>query len=238
MDKIKRVIKYFLPYKIDRFLTSFTFNKERFKLKQSKAVFNEIYEKNFWNSDESNSGEGSTLDATLSIRKALPEIIKKYEIKSMLDIPCGDYNWMQSVELGCDYIGADVVENVIKKNTEKHKKERVQFDVIDLRSGKLPKVDLIFSKDCLQHLSHESVMMALKNIVSSQSKYLLITNYPGTWRNYDIYDGDYRALNLCIHPFNLPKPIFAIHEKVNLKGVEPDKSMYFYKISDLGSFLS
>lgn len=233
MHNLKQFLIRVLPYQWVRLITSFTYNKERFKLKASAKVFEEIYDTNLWRSDESHSGEGSTLEATRKIREALPSIVSEYKIKSLLDIPCGDYNWMRQVPLNCHYTGADVVEPLIQANKEKYTTERVDFEVIDLTKGPIPKVDLIFSKDCLQHLSNESVHKAIENILASDATYLLITNYPKTWRNYDIYDGDYRALNLMIAPFHFPKPLTTISENVKLEGVEPDKTMNLYRIADL-----
>ena len=37
------------------------------------------------------SGTGSNLDQTKEIIKKLPILIKNYKIKSILDIPCGDF---------------------------------------------------------------------------------------------------------------------------------------------------
>jgi hypothetical protein len=34
----------------------------------------------------------------------------------LLDIPCGDFNWMKLLNLGVDYIGADIVGELIAEN--------------------------------------------------------------------------------------------------------------------------
>ena len=40
----------------------------------------------------------------------------------MLDIPCGDFYWMKEVDLkDIEYIGADIVDELIKKNNDKFK---------------------------------------------------------------------------------------------------------------------
>ena len=62
-------------------------------------VFDKIYEKNTWGSEESRSGPGSTEKQTRRIREALPTILNNFGIKSMLDLPCGDWNWMKDVDL-------------------------------------------------------------------------------------------------------------------------------------------
>lgn len=47
---------------------------------------------------ESKSGGGSTISSTTTLRHFLPIFFQKYNIKTILDIPCGDYNWMKMVE--------------------------------------------------------------------------------------------------------------------------------------------
>jgi SAM-dependent methyltransferase len=195
-------------------------------------VFTDIYKLNHWNSQESKSGEGSTIEATTMIRKQLPLIIEKYAIRSMLDVPCGDYNWMKMVEKTCSYIGGDIIVDMIENNQKLYTSDSVQFRQIDITKDILPIVDLIFCKDCLQHLSYANVHKALRNFKNSGSKYLLVTSYSKTWINHDIVDGDYRPLNLRRHPFYLPKPILKVNE-IHSLGNEIDKTMYLYKLSDL-----
>jgi len=233
---ISKKLSKILPYPLFRYLTSYFYNKEKFLLGKSGDVFAKIYDLNFWNSDESKSGEGSTLEATENIRKLLPQIISKYNIKSMLDAPCGDYNWMSQVEKDCIYIGGDIVDPLIANNQKNYSSEKVSFIVLDITKDKIPNVDLIFCKDCLQHLSYEKVRLALNNFKNSGFKYLLVTSYPKTWRNHDIHDGDYRPLNLFKSPFNLPKPITKIEEPSKISHGEPDKTMYLYELNSLPYF--
>jgi hypothetical protein len=67
--------------------------------KQLEQVFTNIYDTRAWHSKESISGNGSELIQTEQIINELPVLLKKYNITSMLDIPCGDFNWMQHVNL-------------------------------------------------------------------------------------------------------------------------------------------
>ena len=217
-----------------RLKTSRQYNRENFSLKDSKQVFNEIYRSNYWSCEESYSGGGSTVAATVWIRKGLEKVFKRYSIHSMLDIPCGDYNWMRLVKKdGIRYIGADIVSDLVAANNQKYATASIQFQVLDLTSDPLPKVDLIFCKDCLQHLSYENVHRAIDNIKLSGSRWLLTTSYPFTWRNWDIFDGDYRPLNLRLKPFSFPRPVLSIREHSTEVGVEPDKTMYLWRIDQL-----
>jgi hypothetical protein len=220
-----------------RYFRSYTFDKSAFKIKSgSKAeVFKRIYKSNFWESKESKSGGGSTIASTTAIRSQLPLVIKKYNISSILDIPCGDYNWMKEVDLPVFYTGADIVDELISENNERFAKDKVGFVKLDITKDNLPKVDLIFCKDLFQHLSYEDVFSAIDSIKKSKSKYLLTTSYDLTIRNYDIISGDYRALNLMKKPFCFNEPLLEISENFSFEmiNVEPDKTMYLFEIAKL-----
>src|SRR3990167_7338614 len=86
------------------------------KLRTRRAVFGRAYdEPELWGSTESASGRGSELGATEALRTWLPELFQKLGVTSVLDAPCGDWNWMQHVDLaGIDYTGADIVASVIE----------------------------------------------------------------------------------------------------------------------------
>ena len=89
----------------------------RFFSKSIESTFSNIYLSNYWGSHESVSGKGSTLSQTYRIRESLPIILEKYRINSLLDIPCGDFNWLSQIDLNSfQYIGGDIVYEIIKKN--------------------------------------------------------------------------------------------------------------------------
>jgi len=215
------------------------FSKDSFIYKNSHHgdVFSKIYGDNFWLSKESRSGGGSLISTTKTIREKLPQMWEEYGIKTFLDVPCGDYNWMKEVDKkDVVYIGGDIVEDVISQNSKKYSAQNVSFKVIDITKDELPAVDMIFCKDCLQHLSYEKILMALRNFKRSKSKYLLTTSYSKTLYNWDIHDGDCRPLNLLKKPFSLPQPLMKIREKSRGVQVDSDKEMYLYKLDDINNF--
>ena len=74
-------------------------------------IFTEIYKKNQWGDKDTISGTGSNLIQTKLIIESIPNILKEYKISTILDIPCGDFYWMNNVNLnGINYIGADIVK--------------------------------------------------------------------------------------------------------------------------------
>ena len=59
---------------------------------------------------------------------------------------------MKHVDLGdIDYTGADIVNDLIEEDTEKYERDSVRFRKLNLIKDKLPKVDLLFCRDCPAH---------------------------------------------------------------------------------------
>jgi len=177
-----------------------------------ERIFSQIYQKHSWGGD-SVSGMGSDFQQTQLVRSHLPRLLGKYSIKSILDVPCGDFNWMQSVNLdGIQYIGGDIVPDLIIKNQKQYGSSSRSFSVLNLIKDDLPQADLLLCRDCLIHLSLRDIKLVLVNILNSSTPYLLTTTYPLLLKNSDIITGDFRALNLTLPPFSFPPPLETIQE--------------------------
>jgi hypothetical protein len=202
-------------------------------------IFTDIYTRNAWNGRDSLSGTGSDLHQTRLIAKAIPAVLRERRVATMLDVPCGDFHWMSRVDLdGTDYIGADIVDAIVRTNQELHERRGVQFRRLDLLQDALPKVDLILCRDCLVHLSFADVHRALDNICDSGAEYLLTTTFPDRIDNTDILMGDWRPLNLERAPFHLPPPLQVIDEGCTEGGgYFVDKSLGLWRVSDVRNAL-
>ena len=200
-----------------------------------REVFAKVYQTNFWGSQDSRSGAGSDLIQTAEIRKRIPEVIAHLGVLSMLDIPCGDFHWMKEVDLNVEYIGADIVEELMRRNREVFNTPLRRFIVCDITKGPLPTVDLVLCRDLLVHLSFRDAFASLRNLRLSNSRYLLTTTFTGRSRNRDIpTTGKWRALNLELEPFKFGKPLLLINEKCSEgDGVWSDKSLGLWRIADL-----
>lgn len=202
-------------------------------------IFENIFKNRSWRGRESISGRGSDSDQTKYIVKKVPALFKNMKIKTVLDIPCGDFNWMKEVDLkGIKYIGADIVEEIIDNNKNKYEKDNVSFQRLDLTEDILPQVDLILIRDCLVHMSYEDIFKSLKNVCNSMSTYLLTTSFTNRQSNKDIITGEWRPLNLQIAPFSFPEPIRIINERCTQGKLSyTDKSLGLWKISDIAKIL-
>lgn len=197
-----------------------------------ERIFTRYYQINRWGDDESVSGAGSNLQQTAEVRRVLPGLLAELGVQSLLDVPCGDFNWLKLVPLDVDYIGGDIVAELVARNEAEYGNERRRFLRLDLLEDALPVVDLIFCRDCLVHLSEAHVCRALANIRASGATYLLTTTFPARQVNEDIPTGWWRPLNLCRPPFNFPTPLRLIDEQCPNPDY-PDKHLGLWRVADI-----
>jgi SAM-dependent methyltransferase len=183
---------------------------------------------------ESVSGAAATLEETAALREALPRIVERRSVTSVLDIPCGDFHWMQHVALDADYTGADVVPEIVAANQARHGGNRRRFVLLDATRDPLPSVDLILCRDLLIHLSNRDCRAALTNFAASGSRLLLTSHFASRDGNQEIVSGDFRPVNLCRAPFHFPPPLDVVNEASALgEGAFEDRSMALWNLADV-----
>ena len=195
--------------------------------------FTRIFTANEWRDSESKSGTGSNLEQTAVLRERLPALLAELGIRTLLDIPCGDFYWMQHMDLPLErYIGADIVTELVDSNRSRHASSVREFVRLDLVKDSLPKVDLVFCRDCLVHLSNENIRKAVANIKRSGSRYLLTTGFSELKENVDILNGNWRRLNLTLAPFFFPPPSLIVCEECTEEnGAFHDKCLFLWELS-------
>jgi len=171
-------------------------------------VFTNIYKRNLWKSTESRSGRGAELALTENVRTYLPVVIDYLSITSILDVSCGDFNWMRHVRLNIPYFGCDIVQELVDQNNAKYGSPERHFFQADITRDPLPDADLILCRCTLYHLSFIDIFEALNNFRNTRARFLLLTNLPKVALNTDIKSGGYRRLNMEVEPFNLGPEIF------------------------------
>jgi len=178
-----------------------------------KRAFTKKFVKHAAREMDALSGPGSGLEQTRAVRARLPSLLGELGVKTMLDAPCGDFFWMKALDLDVDYVGADIVDALIARNTQRYASARRRFVQLNLQTDPLPKVDLVFCRDCLVHFPLRGVAAALANVKRSRSTYLLTTTFADRRVNDDIRVACWRPLNLERAPFRLSPPILTIDEE-------------------------
>lgn len=178
--------------------------------------FTLIYRTNYWSS-ETPSGHGSTFEYTANLRKELPSLFRDWEIKSVLDVPCGDYSWMQKIlcEIDVEYVGGDIVKPLINDLSEKYGTDKTRFVHLDLTVDSLPKTHLLFNRDCLFHFSYQDIKLVLANFLKSGTPYFMTTTHVNLddFDNFDITTGGFRLIDIFSTPFNFPKnPLATVND--------------------------
>lgn len=231
---MKNFVKTKLPFLIPILYPLYNkINETKFRNSTTEQIFTKIYDKNLWTNKESRSGTCSSLKSTKSLRKILPELFEDYSINSILDIPCGDFNWMKEINLkSISYIGADIVEEINQNNIKKYSAENKKFVKMDILKDNLPKVDLIFCRDLFIHFSYDDIFKAVTNIKKSDSKFLLTTSFMTEKKNKNCSTGGWHPINLLIKPFSFPNPLKIIDEEEEEVDVKK-RSLLLWNISDL-----
>ena len=200
-----------------------------------ERIFTAMYRAGAWGASDSRSGSGASLEQTRAVRDALPALVRELGCQSVLDIPCGDFFWMRTVELDVDYTGADIVAEMIERNATLYAGAKRRFVRLDLTRDELPRVDLVLCRDCLGHLPNAAIFDALRNVRRSASSYLLTTTFAERRANEDIPTGAWRPINLRLPPFGLPPAIEVISEKHPAVGYR-DKCLALWRIADIPDF--
>ena len=190
--------------------------------------FSYIYKTKYWkgSGDGSLSGAGSNEITTSKIKRELQIFFKETNIQSILDIPCGDWKWMSTMDFTkINYMGSDVVKEMIDHNNKRYSSDNIKFKVQSLIDDNLDKADMIIVRDLLVHLDTSDILKCLKNIKKHNFKYIAITNYPMLKvQHQDKFMGDkWRPINLSGEPFNLKQPDYNLDDTSIVQDHDIDK---------------
>lgn len=215
--------------------------REQLRGRTMAEIFAYIHQTNLWNSEQSRSGVGSELEATGPIRHRLPELLKRLDVQTLLDIPCGDFSWLSRTEFPIRrYIGADIVPAIIEQNRARYGRSHptAEFRVLDLTTDPLPKADAVLCRDCLVHLPYAAIDKALRNLCRGSVRYIIMTTFVGDRSNYDIETGDWRPLNFERKPFGFSVPLAVLNEGCTEEnGAYADKSLGVWTVEQIATKL-
>ncbi len=204
-----------------------------------RDVFSNVYATKRWGDGESASGSGSSIAATKQLSKWLTGLVTQAyfsypAINSVLDIPCGDYNWQRNwvEETGIRYYGGDIVP-VFPENCQS---DDISFHQLDITTSDLPSVDLVLVRDCFVHLSFDQIKSAMRNLLreSNAWKWIAMTTFPRMRQNKDTVCPSWRPLNMRAAPFMFPEPFLSTIER-DVKTKYRDKSIAVWRREQLES---
>jgi SAM-dependent methyltransferase len=173
------------------------------------GVFSQIYANGVWvmrDGQESLSGVGSVQAATGEMAAELAAFLREVGCARLVDIGCGDFNWMRTVAGNFEYLGIDVVPRVIEANTARYADLRRRFICLDATSSPIESGDVALCREVLFHLSFRDGNKLIRNIKAAGFRHVLFTTDNSVWFNSDIRNGDFRRINLTRSPYGLPVP--------------------------------
>merc|ERR1711879_779437 len=103
------------------------------------------------------SGPGSFVKNSQGATSALLNVIEQRGISSMIDVGCGDCNWISKLDFFSKpgfYIGVDLASSVIEDDRRKF--EGIRFEYLDLATQDLPArrsdTELLFCRQTMNHM--------------------------------------------------------------------------------------
>ena len=168
--QLKRNLRDSLPTPILTFIQNLR-NKDiidNFKNKSIKKNFDKVYYENLWTYKNIKSGEGSQgrfLNFSVKLIKK-----KKYiNNKIVCSIGCGDFNFGRKIfKLSKNYIGIDIVRDLINLNRKKFKSKKLKFEHLNAINGKLPFAEVYIIRQVFQHLKNENIKKILSKIFKAK----------------------------------------------------------------------
>jgi predicted nucleotidyltransferase len=207
--------------------------------KDRLQAFETLHGEQLLGAHETVSGTGSTLMATEHLRRGLEHLFHNGFCNSVLDVGCGDFNWMSAVDMrGMLYTGIDIIEELVEGNRRNWQEPRVKFEVMDIMQTVPPTHDLVLCRDLFSHFPPHDIVTAFNHIKKSGARYFAATSYiPGLTKpklrepwskqlNSLNGAGYWRPVNLCSAPFRFTAPLLSIPES-------PGKALDIWRLSDL-----
>ncbi|MEI7525476.1 MAG: class I SAM-dependent methyltransferase [Mariniphaga sp.] len=177
--------------------------ERKFSHMSTQEIYSKIYKENIWGQDHTGffSGGGSSSPNVSKYIDFVDSFIRTNNITRVVDLGCGDFRVMRTItdrNKTLNYIGVDIVPDLISFVQNHYGNERIQFLCLDAIKDNLPDADLVTVRQVLQHLSNHDVTSILKKLV--KYKYALVSEHiltgPGVIPNKDKKTGQFTRLDL------------------------------------------
>lgn len=177
--------------------------------------------------DANNPEDACGVEKTAEIRRQLPILFKKHNIKSMFDGGCHKCSWTRFLESSIKYQGGEISLNMVAKVWD----ECPHLNVIlhDITTDPIPMADVLFVRDIAIHLNNSDKLKLLKNWGKSRIPWLLISQDNNVTQNIDLQysktNFPIALVNWSLPPWNFPEPIDILYE---VPGRLDCKTMYLW----------
>ena len=162
-------------------------------------IFTQIYKENVWGAG---SGTGSVVENCYPLIGWLQVFLKRQRIETFIDYGCGDWQWMQYVNLdGVTYRGIDCADSIVAQNIRCFGRDNISFSSGTIIES-IAIADLAFCKDVLQHLPNREVIEIIDAFLKNSKYVIAINGSMGQYLNEDIDVGGYRPIDISLPPFN------------------------------------
>jgi len=217
---IKQQIKRVLPGFILKFYygVKHHLDDKRNVKRSTRDVFVEIYRGGKWGKRFGRfySGVGSSAPmVTWPYVRMMIEFIRSFDKKPrVVDLGCGDFSiGKHLIDYCSEYIGVDIVPDLIKVHKADKHGEHVKFICLDIIEDDLPNGDICFLRQVLQHLSNEQIAKILPKLKQYKTTFITEhypTDNPAIVPNKDIVHGS--RVRVCKNsgvyldktPFDIP----------------------------------
>ena len=182
----KSIIKALLPAPIRQTVLEYRARQRfpEYRALTTEQVFAKIYDDGAWGRSPdpeqrffsgSGSHEPAVVDAYVeAVRRFLQSLGGRPDA---VDLGCGDFGVGSRIRDLCGrYVACDIVTPLIEFNRQRYASLDVDFRVLDLTTDDLPRGDVVFIRQVLQHLSNEQILRALPQI-STRFTHLVVSEH-------------------------------------------------------------
>lgn len=182
MSTIKQIVKRNLPQALLSLVRSY--KNRHYNNLSTEQIFTKIYESGAWGkaADPDSpfySGSGSSREDEISgYVKSVGDFLSSFDEKlDAVDLGCGDFFVGSKIRKFCNnYIACDVVPSLIDFNKTRFQHDAVQFKTLNLIEDELPRGDVVFVRQVLQHLTNDQISNFIRR-APSVYKYLIVTEH-------------------------------------------------------------
>ena len=183
----KSFLKTILPLKIRGKIRAIQYKllglDYEYKGKGIEEVFDSIYRDRVWGNNEEGepiSGSGShKLEIVGPYVEKVLLLLRELKCSTVVDLGCGDFSVGKNIVDKCSsYIACDISSVILERNRRNYRSSNLSFRKIDLASDELPKGDIAFVRQVLQHMSNDNIKSFVNRINRSKPyRYLLVTEH-------------------------------------------------------------